>query len=244
MILLAVDTSGESQGIALMEEGRLLAEHREPSVSSHSETLLPNIANLLKQEGLAPTKIDVFALTVGPGSFTGLRIGIATIKGLAAAHDRPVVPISTLQALAEPQLARAGQVFSILDARMNEVFILGLGVREASAPTVLLEESCLSLPDAIRTISQHPGVKHLLGSGAQKFAEEFGPMEGVEISTEASCHAVSAAAVARLAQVAWKRGEFVPWGNLAARYWRASEAENRLYGLKTQKSLNLPRSDG
>lgn len=121
--ILAVDTTTSSGSVALLEERRLVGEITEESGATHSARLLGALDRLLRAESLAVTEIDVFAVAAGPGSFTGIRIGLSTVKALAFASGKPVVPVSSLRALAL-KLARNGDRFvcPALDAKKGEVY--------------------------------------------------------------------------------------------------------------------------
>ncbi len=122
MKLLAIDASTKVAGAALLEDGTLVCECNLTSGLTQSEKLLPLIDQCLKLAGWRPGEIDVFAAVAGPGSFTGVRIGVSTVKGMAEAHGRPVVAVGTLEVLAAAFPAFGGVVVPILDARRAEVY--------------------------------------------------------------------------------------------------------------------------
>ena len=99
MNILAIDSSGLTASVALQTDGKLTAEYTVNNKKTHSQTLLPMIEEIMRSEGLEPKDLDCIAVSAGPGSFTGLRIGSATAKGLGLALDIPVAEVSTLQAL-------------------------------------------------------------------------------------------------------------------------------------------------
>ncbi|MBP1660698.1 MAG: hypothetical protein H6P95_1890 [Candidatus Aminicenantes bacterium] len=121
--ILAIDTTTSSGSVALLEERRLVGEITEESGTTHSARLLGAVDRLLRAEDFAIADIDVFAVAAGPGSFTGIRIGLSTVKALAFASGKPVVPVSSLRALAL-KLARNGAllVCPALDAKKGEVY--------------------------------------------------------------------------------------------------------------------------
>jgi tRNA threonylcarbamoyladenosine biosynthesis protein TsaB len=139
MYLLALETSTEYCSCALSVAG----EVRELCVQAghtHSERLLPMVAELMAEAGIGYGQLDVIAFGAGPGSFTGLRIACGAMQGLAFAHDLPVVPVSTLEALAAD--SDADRVLTCLDARMGELYLAayeraGAGWREVFAPALL-----------------------------------------------------------------------------------------------------------
>jgi len=122
MKILAIDTSTASGSIALLEDDRLIAELTTCSQKTHAERLLPSIKGLLEGADARIEEIDCFAVTKGPGSFTGLRIGLSTVKGLAWSLHKPVIGVSTLEALAMNIPYADKPICPILDARKKEVY--------------------------------------------------------------------------------------------------------------------------
>ena len=141
MNILAVDTAGKTAGVALLQDDRLLYEAYLDGGMTHSETLMPMIDSCLKMCGLTCADIDLYAVNAGPGSFTGLRIGLAAVKGLAFPRETLCAPVSTLEALAAAHTGE-GTVLCALDARRAQI-ILGrnavqVKVRQrARAPVVV-----------------------------------------------------------------------------------------------------------
>ena len=122
MIVLGIDTSSSRLSIALRDKNGLLAERSYLSANQCSAVLLPNIKSLLRELGLGLGEINGFIVSLGPGSFTGLRIGVSTIKALAFALSKPVIGIPTLDVLAENISLVNSQICPILDARRGEVY--------------------------------------------------------------------------------------------------------------------------
>ena len=122
MIVLALDTSTARGSLALVEEGRDPVEAYLTPGTTHSKTLLPEIDRLLSGRGLTPAGLDLIAVGLGPGSFTGLRIGLAAAKGLAWAAGKPLIGVPTLDALAQGYSGEAVQVCPLLDARKGQFY--------------------------------------------------------------------------------------------------------------------------
>lgn len=122
MKILGIDTTGQTASAALIEDDVLLAEVTLNYKLNHSQTIMPMIAQVLEQTETDKASIDYIACAAGPGSFTGLRIGAATAKGLALALDKPVVAVPTLDALAYNMLECRKFICPIMDARRNEVY--------------------------------------------------------------------------------------------------------------------------
>jgi tRNA threonylcarbamoyladenosine biosynthesis protein TsaB len=122
MKMLAIDTSTKVAGVALMDDARLVCETNLVSSLKHSELLMPIVDGCFKLAGWAPADIDVVAAVSGPGSFTGIRIGVAAAKGIAEALGKPVVSVGTLEVLAASFVGFGGVVAPILDARRQQVY--------------------------------------------------------------------------------------------------------------------------
>jgi len=123
MLILALDTTTATGSVALLENTRLLAEINTLSGTSHSARLLRSVDELLKLQSLSVRNIEAFAVAAGPGSFTGIRIGLSTVKALALASGRPVAPVSTLEALAlKLKDSQVRLVCPLLDAKKGEIF--------------------------------------------------------------------------------------------------------------------------
>lgn len=122
MVVLAAETSTSINTVALCRDDKLLGEVVVDCGRRHSERLLDEIQWLLAETEISFSQIDLLAVSVGPGSFTGLRIGVATMKGLAFSRDLPLAGVSSLQALARAGGPRRETVHTLLDARMREVF--------------------------------------------------------------------------------------------------------------------------
>lgn len=240
MKILAWDTSGRAESVAVLNDGALVAQQGETQVSSHSERLLPMIQQVLEQAGLSLPQIDLFAVTVGPGSFTGLRIGLSTAKALAVVYSKPVAAVNTLLALAEPALQKSPGVLACMDARLREVYVAAYenstaagGFQETLAP------ECVSVIELQERAAELSGPSVGVGSGFLLYPELpkiFG-LAMVENPTDQ----VDAAAVGRVAIIHAQRGELLSGRELQARYLRLSEAENRL--RRKQASITLPERD-
>ena len=122
MKILAIDTSAVCASVAVTENGKILSESSINTGLTHSRTLMPMIDSVLRNGEIALDSIDTFACSVGPGSFTGIRIGVAAIKGLCDALVKKCVPVSTLEALAHNLVGRCCTAVSVMDARCNQVY--------------------------------------------------------------------------------------------------------------------------
>lgn len=122
MKILALETSAKSVSCAVTEDGAILASAYQCTGLTHSRTLMPMVEDLLKNADLTLGDIDRIAIAAGPGSFTGLRIGIAAVKGLAWAADKPCCAVSTLEAMAQNVRHTDGLIIGAMDARRNQIY--------------------------------------------------------------------------------------------------------------------------
>lgn len=122
MKILAIDSSGLVAGVAVSENGICVAEYNVQYKVTHSQTLLPMTDEVLKRVSSDIKDVDAYAVAAGPGSFTGLRIGIATVKGLAMVHDKPIAAVPTLEALAYNLYGAKDLICPIMDARREQVY--------------------------------------------------------------------------------------------------------------------------
>lgn len=203
--LLALDTSSDACSVALWNEGELV-EDFQLLPRQHAQAILPQIKQLLSQAGLTLKQLDAVAFGRGPGSFTGLRIAAATAQGLALAQDLPVLPISTLQALAlaAQQQYYSRKILTLLDARMDEVYWCAWQGQE-DGPVALMDEA-LSQPESVLPPAQDDQDWLLVGSGAC-YRERLSPLLQSQLQQVIPDLYPSAGALVQLAQAAWARGE-------------------------------------
>lgn len=211
MLLLSVDTSTLHAGVALWRDGRALAERRRV-VTTHSDALLTMIDELFAEAGVAPADLDAIACGAGPGSFTGLRIGLATAKGLCFALGKPLLLVSSLAALA----ARApdGRVLAAIDAFKGEVYA-GLYRVTGGVPARDGDEAVLPPAELLPALDE---VDAVVGSGALRYRELAARLLDEEPGPRP-------ADVARLAALRAARGDYDDLASAAPAYLRPSEAE-------------------
>ena len=136
MIIMGIDTSGSFGGAALVSEQGLVAEYLLQIHRGHSELIVPTIERVLSDSGIALEDLTAFAVVTGPGSFTGLRIGLATVKGFAYALNKPIIPVTAMEALAWQHRTYPQLVYPIIDARRQEVFTQAFRSGESVAEAV------------------------------------------------------------------------------------------------------------
>lgn len=205
--ILALDTSAEAGSVAIWHEGEVL-EDFQLLPRQQAQALLPQIKNLLDKAGMELSQVDALAFGRGPGSFTGLRIAAASIQGLALALDRPVIPVSTLQAMAWTAMNEqdVNQALTLLDARMDEVYWCAWQA-ENGWPVALVAEQ-LSAPEQVhlpKTLNAKADWV-LVGSGAC-YADRLQPSVATSLVKYLPDILPSAKAIVHLAHQAWLRGE-------------------------------------
>jgi tRNA threonylcarbamoyladenosine biosynthesis protein TsaB len=222
MRLLAVDTSTLSCGVAVTDGDGLLSECLFTSRQTHSRHLLGMVEETLSRSGLALSDLDGFSVTRGPGSFTGLRIGMSVVKGLAEVTGKPVVGISTLLALARGAVLADKQILAMLDARKGEVYAALYAPDGKGGVTELLP------PEAVRPevlLSRLGGETLCIGTGAVTYASLLGEMLGEQARFAADYDTLRPSVVARLALESFQRGEETEAAALVPLYLRKSDAE-------------------
>ena len=146
MLILAIESSAKAASVALTEDERLIAQYTQCSGLTHSRTLLPMVDDMLKNTEKTIAGVDLIAVAHGPGSFTGIRIGVSTVKGLAWAADKRCVGVSTLEAMAWHGVSAGGLVCPVMDARRSQVYNAlfeikdGRPVRQCTDRAVSLDE--------------------------------------------------------------------------------------------------------
>jgi tRNA threonylcarbamoyladenosine biosynthesis protein TsaB len=221
MKLLAVESATLSGGAAILDGDRLLGEITLNIAITHSERLLAAVDRLLADCGLAPADLEGLAVSVGPGSFTGLRVGLATVKGLAMALDLPIAPVPTLDALAARLPFADAPVCPILDARKNEVY---LSLYRWHGDRMCREWDYLALsPELAAAELTAPVI--LLGDGIEACRPWLdGQGDGIRIAPAVQ-RLPAAATVAELGHAVLAAGDGVGAEALVPLYLRPSEAE-------------------
>ncbi len=222
MKILAIDTSAVVASAALCENETVLAEYTVNNGNTHSQTLLPMIENMLEHFNMTAADVDLFAASAGPGSFTGVRIGAATLKGLAFASDKPCVEVSTLHALAENLRIYKGLICPVMNARRSQVYT-ALFRSDGEKLERLMPDSAMAISELDVLLSTYGEDVCLCGDGYDITAQGF--------EATALCHvpqrlrAQSAASVARVALDLYIAGEFKSDAALGVNYLRPSQAE-------------------
>ena len=175
MKILAIESSAKSASVAVAEDGQLAAYAYQNVGLTHSRTLMPMLENMLKSSELSLADMDALAVAVGPGSFTGLRIGISTVKGLAFAAGKPCRAVSTLLAMATP-LAHLSDTLIVcaMDARREQIYHALFHAKDGRLSR-LCDDEAISLSDAADRLEREEGLRGLnkvvVGDGAELCCE-------------------------------------------------------------------------
>jgi len=222
MYILGIETSTKTGSVAVVSENSVVAQYSLNIEVTHSERLMSTVDRVLKDAGLAVAQLDGFAVALGPGSFTGLRIGISTIKGMALATGKPAAAVPTLQALAWNLPYAAHPVCPLLDARKNEVYA-ALYRFDGAELVQTLPESAIAISDLASKISGTViftgEAAHIYRAGIEK------QFNGRALFAPLSSSLAAAATVAALGLDMIKSGKQADIDDLAPLYIRRPEAE-------------------
>ena len=166
MLILAFESTAKAASCALLRDGKLLSQYTQCSGLTHSRTLLPMGEDMLKNAELTLDAVDLIAVAHGPGSFTGVRIGVSMVKGLAWAADKPCVGVSTLEAMAWHGLAAGGLVCPVMDARRSQVYNALFRI-EDGRPKRLTEDRPIALAELAEALREYEAPAFLVGDGAE-----------------------------------------------------------------------------
>ena len=225
MKILAFDSSGMTATVAYLQDATLVCEYTVNYKKTHSQTLLPMLDEIVQTLGLDLETIDAIAVANGPGSFTGLRIGSATVKGLALALDKPVIPVSTLDALAYNLCGHQGIVCPIMDARRNQVYTGIYRFEELELITVR-EPAAMGIEELVAVLDKIGEPTVFLGDGVPVYRDKIDRAMYIA-HTFAPPHLAMqrAGSVASLGAVLASRGIMQTADEHVPEYLRVSQAE-------------------
>ena len=163
--MLAFESSARPASVALVRDGELISQYSQYTTLTHSRTLLPMAEAMLKNCDVQVSDVDIFAVAHGPGSFTGRRIGVSTVKGLAWASGKPCTGVSTLEAMAWNGISRGGYICPVMDARRSQVYNALFEIKNGK-PVRLCDDRPVSLDDLANEIKVLPSPVFILGDGA------------------------------------------------------------------------------
>lgn len=235
MKLIGIDSSGLVASVAIMDDAKLVAEYTINNKKTHSQTLLPMLEEIVRMAEFSLSEMDAIAIAAGPGSFTGLRIGSATAKGLGLALSKPIVPVSTVDALAYNLYGTDRIVCPIMDARRNQVYTgVYEYIRQAGEQSTyqefelhVLKEACaVPIEEITEALNEIGREVVFLGDGVPVFAEQLQGLMKVPYSfAPAHLSLQKAGCVAALGMKKFKVGQFESAAEHSPEYLRLSQAE-------------------
>ncbi|MCI2106254.1 MAG: tRNA (adenosine(37)-N6)-threonylcarbamoyltransferase complex dimerization subunit type 1 TsaB [Intestinimonas sp.] len=224
MKILALESSAVAASAAVCEDETLLVQSFQHSGLTHSRTLMPMVEAMLKNSGLALDDMEVIAVAAGPGSFTGLRIGISAAKGLAWTRDLPCAACSTLESMAWPLTLWEGEICAVMDARRHQVYRARF-LSEGDRLHRLCQDGAVSLDELAEEIKTSGKTQILVGDGAQLCYNDL-TVRGLPVCmAPPHLRLQSAWGVARAAVEMIRAGKLVSASALKPEYHRLSQAE-------------------
>ncbi len=240
MKILALDSSGLVASAALVEDDRLIAEYTIQYKKTHSQTLLPMLEEIRDMVELDLNTVDAIAVAAGPGSFTGLRIGSATAKGLAFALNKPIVPVPTVDGLAWQMYGTDALVCPIMDARRSQVYT---GIyefiyqKDRYDMNVIVEQYATAFDEVAERLNDLGRKVIFLGDGVPVFRERMAEVMRVPYSlAPAHRSRQSAACIAVLGSLYFAQGKVESGAEHAPVYLRLSQAERERAGSQDGQS--------
>ena len=224
MLILAFETSAKAGSVALLQEGKLLGESYQNTGLTHSQTLLSMAENLLSACGYTPQQVEAVAVAAGPGSFTGIRIGVAAAKGFAWGLEIPCCGVSTLEAMAENFGIFDGYVVPVMDARRSQVYN-AIFKAEQGVLSRVTEDRAISLENLGKELTELTGPIYLVGDGSTlTYRTLSGSIPSLVMPAEHRMHQ-RAAGVALAGEKMLTAGQRCDAAQLAPNYLRLSQAE-------------------
>lgn len=225
MRILALDSSGLVATVAILEDDQTVAEYTVNYKKTHSQTLLPMLDEIVKMTEFDLSTVDAIAVSGGPGSFTGLRIGAATAKGLGLALDKPLIHVPTVDGLAYNLYGTTGLICPIMDARRSQVYT-GLYRFENDEFQVVEEQMAISVQDLVKKINQYGEKVTFLGDGVPVYGKDLKSELKVECYfAPAHMNRQRAAAVGALGMKYLQEGKTESAAEHRPDYLRLSQAE-------------------
>ena len=224
MLILAFETSAKAASAALLEDGKLLGESYQNTGLTHSQTLMVMAENLLHQCGKTVNDVNAVAVAAGPGSFTGVRIGVAAAKGFAWGREVPCYGVSTLEAMAWSLAGFQGEVCAAMDARRHQVYNARFQVN-GTAPHRLTPDRAIALADLVKELEGTSVPQIVVGDGAQLCYDALTAAGIPAVLAPPNLRMQSAWGVARMGLELARTGQTVSPGELVPVYHRLSQAE-------------------
>jgi tRNA threonylcarbamoyladenosine biosynthesis protein TsaB len=226
MKILAFDSSGLVASVAIVQDDNLIAEYTTNYKKTHSQTLLPMLDEVVRMTETDKKSFDLLAVAAGPGSFTGLRIGSATVKGLALAWDIPVVAVPTLEALAYNAWGSRRIICPIMDARRRQVYTGLYRFDKDDKMEVLMDQVPMDIDELIEVLGDRGEEVLFVGDGIDVYADTIRQKMTVPFSfAPAHMNKQRAGSVAVAAKKRYEEGIYTSGDDFAPEYLRQSQAE-------------------
>ena len=220
--ILALDSTAEVSSVCVCEGEKLICEITVNTGNTHSQTLLPAVEQTLKMAEMSVNDIDVFACSTGPGSFTGVRIGVATVKGIAYGKNKPCVSVSTLEALAYNLVGNNGLICPVMNARRSQVYNAMFKSEDGSL-TRFCDDRALAISELDEELAGKTEPIYLSGDGYEITEKGFKNTKIAYVPERQRYQ--SAYSVAQVALKKYEAGEYVDDAALVPIYLRPSQAE-------------------
>ncbi len=223
MLILSVDSSASPASVCLFENGKILSEYYINVGLTHSQTLVAMIESMLKITGKSIDDVDLYAVNNGPGSFTGVRIGVSAVKGMAYAQNKPCVAVSTLRSMAQNLFAQDAVICACMDARRHQVYnalfhVCGDKVEQ------IAEDRAIAIDELKEQLSLINQQVILVGDGSELVYNSCMELNNVCLAPE-NHRFQNASSVAMIAAEKAKAGDTLPAAALMPSYLRLSQAE-------------------
>ncbi len=230
MKILAIECSASPASVAVIENGKIISYSYINVKLTHSQTLLPMIQSALKNAMLSLDDIDGISVSVGPGSFTGIRIGISAAKGLATPENLPCVPVSTLLGMAYAFLNESVTVCAVMDARCNQLYNALFKIKKGTVIR-LCEDRAISIDDLANEITEIHDNIVICGDGADIFYDRVKHLKKTRLSAE-NLKYQSAVGIGLASYGKFQSGDTVDSKELLPLYLRLPQAERELNSKK------------
>ena len=225
MIVLGIDTSTNTASVSIINDEKILSLLTSEGKLTHSSTILPMIDNALKSSNIEIKNLDGIAVNIGPGSFTGLRIGLSVAYGISFPYNIPIIPVDTLESYAYNYLYFKGIICPMIDARRENVYT-GLYKSKKDTVDIIKESFAVNIYDLIDILSGQTEEVILTGDGAFKNEDVLKERLKVNYSFASSLYSRNNAAnVAYIGMNKLKNNEIIPNENIKIRYLRPTRAE-------------------
>ncbi len=226
MNILALDTSAVSASVSILKDDFLLGEFYINTKLTHSQTIMVMLENLLKVQMMTIKDIDLFAVNVGPGSFTGIRIGVSAVKGMAMVNDTPCVAVSTLYSMAQNLVMFNGIICSVMDARCNQVYNALFKCTNGKISRINNDRAIL-IEDLKAELSNYNEQIYLVGDGADICYKVMNDLSNIHISSQNLKYQHSYG-VGVCALEMYNKGEYTSSEMLVPSYLKLPQAEREL----------------